>query len=59
VAFKIPNICDFVTKLGRQQAQVIQNHNGKVRNTGKGEVQHRKYRTLRFGEGKTYEISSA
>jgi hypothetical protein len=26
VAFQIPYICDYITKLCRQQAQIIQNH---------------------------------
>jgi hypothetical protein len=38
-------IHDFVTKLRRQQAEVIQNHeNVNVHNIGQGEVQHRKYK---------------
>jgi len=35
---------DFITKLCRQQADVIQTHeNAYVRNTGTGETTHRKY----------------
>jgi hypothetical protein len=46
MAFKIPYVYDFITKLCRQQAEVIQNHdNENVRNIGQGEAQHRKYTT--------------
>jgi hypothetical protein len=41
VAFKIPYVYDFNTKVCRQQAEVIQNHvNANVRNIGQGEAQH-------------------
>jgi hypothetical protein len=34
-----------MTKLSRQQAEVIQNHeNANVRNIGQGEARHRKYK---------------
>jgi hypothetical protein len=37
-AFNIPYIYDYITKLCRQQAQVIQNHkNANVRHIGQGE----------------------
>jgi hypothetical protein len=43
VAFDIPYVYDFITKLCRQQAEIIQNHvNPNVRNIGQGEAQHRK-----------------
>jgi hypothetical protein len=43
VAFKIPYLYDFATKLGRQQATAILNHESvNVRNTGQGEAQHTK-----------------
>jgi hypothetical protein len=49
VAFKIPYVFDFITKLCRQQAEVIQNHhNPNVRNIGQGEAQHRKYKRLKL-----------
>jgi hypothetical protein len=39
VAFKIPYVYDFITKLCRKQAEVIQNHvNPNVRNIGQGEA---------------------
>jgi hypothetical protein len=35
IAFNIPYIYDYITKLSRQQAEVIQNHeNANVRNIG-------------------------
>jgi hypothetical protein len=45
MAFKIPYIYDFVTKLCRQQAIVTLNHeNVKISKTGQGEARHRKYK---------------
>jgi hypothetical protein len=59
VAFKIPYVYDFITKLCRQQAKVIQNHvNPNVRNIGQGEVQHKKYKRLKLGGGQAYDRSS-
>jgi hypothetical protein len=44
VAFKIPYIHDFFTKLHRQQAEVTQIHEiQNVQNTGQGKARHRKY----------------
>jgi hypothetical protein len=52
VAFKITYVYDYITKLRRQQAEVIQNHdNENVHNIGQGEAQHRKYKTLKLGGG--------
>jgi hypothetical protein len=43
VALDIPYVYDFISKLCRQQAEVIQNHvNANVRNIGQGEARHRK-----------------
>jgi hypothetical protein len=45
IAFKILYVYDYITKLCRQQAEVIQNHDNKyVRNIGQGEARHRKYK---------------
>jgi hypothetical protein len=42
MAFKLPYIYDHITKLCRQQAEFIQNHeNANVRNIGQGEPRHR------------------
>jgi hypothetical protein len=46
-SFNIPTIYDYITKLCKQQAEVIQNHeNANVRNIGQGEAQHRKHKRL-------------
>jgi hypothetical protein len=59
VAFKIPYIYDYITKLCRQQAEVIQNHdNGNVRNIGQDEARHRKCKRLNLGGGQAYDRSS-
>jgi hypothetical protein len=50
---------DFITKLCRQQAEVIQNHvNPNVRSIGQGEAKHRKYKRLNLGGGQAYDRSS-
>jgi hypothetical protein len=59
VAFKIPYVYDFITKLCTQQAEVIQNHvNPHVRNIGQREAQHRKYKRLKLGGVQAYDRSS-
>jgi hypothetical protein len=59
VAFDIPYVYDFITKLCRQQPEVIKNHvNPNVRNIGQGEAQHRKYKRLKLGGGQAYDRSS-
>jgi hypothetical protein len=59
VAFKIPHVYDFITKLCRQQAEVIQNHvNSNVCKIGQGEAQHREYKRLKLGGGQAYDRSS-
>jgi hypothetical protein len=48
-----------ITKLCRQQAEVIQNHdNENDRNIGQGEARHRKYKSLKLGGGHVYDRSS-
>jgi hypothetical protein len=50
---------DYVTKLCRQQAAVILNHNNEnIRYIGQGEAQHRKYKKLKLGGGQAYDRSS-
>jgi hypothetical protein len=57
--FHIPYVYDYITKLCRQQAEVIQNHcNENVRNIGQGEANHRKYKRLKLGGGQAYDRSS-
>jgi hypothetical protein len=56
ISFQIPYVYDFMTKLCKQQAKVIQHHkNIHVRNIGQGEVRHRKYKRLKLGGGQAYD----
>jgi hypothetical protein len=48
-AFNIPNICDYFTKLCRQQAEAIQ-----IQSEG----QYRKHKRLKLGGGQVYDRSS-
>jgi hypothetical protein len=49
---------DFITKLCRQQADIIQNHeNVYVCNIGTGKATHRKYKRLKLGSGQVYDHS--
>jgi hypothetical protein len=58
-AFSIPYVYDYMTKLSRQQAEVILNHeNANVRNIGQGDAPHRKYKRLKLGGGQAYDRSS-
>jgi hypothetical protein len=51
-AFQIPYVYDYLRKLCRRQAEIIQNHeNGNIRSIGQGEPQHRKYKMLKLGGG--------
>jgi hypothetical protein len=55
VAFKIPYVYDFITKLCRQQAEVIRNNdNENVCNVGQGEAQHGKKKTFKLDGGQAY-----
>jgi hypothetical protein len=59
MAFSIPYLYDYITKLCRQQAEVILNHNNEnVHNTGQGGARHRKYKRLKLGTGDAYNRSS-
>jgi hypothetical protein len=59
MAFEILFVYNYITKLCRQQAEVIQNHvNENVRNIGQGEAHHRKYKRLKLGSGQAYDRSS-
>jgi hypothetical protein len=59
MTFKLPCIYEYITKLCRQQAEFIQNHeNANVRNIGQGEARHRKHRRLKLGGGQAYDRSS-
>jgi hypothetical protein len=57
-AFIIPYTYDYITKLYKKQAKIIQNHgNANVRNIGQGEPRHRKYKRLKLGGGEVYHRS--
>jgi hypothetical protein len=59
LSFQIPYVYDYITKLCRQQAAVIQNHdNENVHSIGQGETPHRKYKRLKLGGGQAYDRSS-
>jgi hypothetical protein len=59
LAFQISLVYDYITKLCRQQAEVIQNHdNENVRTIGQGEAPHRRYKRLKLGGGQPYDRSS-
>jgi hypothetical protein len=61
VAFNFPCVYDYVTKLCRQQAEVMQNHENKhtrICNTGQGEARHKKYKQLKLDSGQAYDRSS-
>jgi hypothetical protein len=56
-AFNLPHVYDYITKLCKKQAEVIQNHeNEHVR--GIGQARHRKYKRLKHGGGQAYYRSS-
>jgi hypothetical protein len=59
MASQVPYIYDYITKLCRQQAEVIQNHeNANAPDIGKGEARHRKYKRHKLGSGQAYNRSS-
>jgi hypothetical protein len=54
-AFNLPHVYGYITKLCRQQAEVIQNHeNEHGRGIGQGEARHRKYKRLNLCGGEAY-----
>jgi hypothetical protein len=58
-AFSLPYLYDYVTKLSRQQAEVIQNHaNEHVRGIGQDEARHGECKRLKLGCGQAYDRSS-
>jgi hypothetical protein len=59
MAFKLPYIYDYITKLLRQRTEVIQNHeNANVCNIGQGEPRYRKYKRLKLGSVQACDHSS-
>jgi hypothetical protein len=59
VAFQVPYVYDYITKLCRRQAEIVDNHeNENVRNIGQGETPHIKHKRLKLGGGHLYDRSS-
>jgi hypothetical protein len=59
MAFKIPYVYDYITKLCNQQAEVIQKPDKEnVRNFGQGEARHWKYKRRKLGGDHVYDRSS-
>jgi hypothetical protein len=57
--FNLQYMYDYITKLCRQQAEVIQNYeNEHVRSIGQSEDRHRKCKRLKLGDGQAYDRSS-
>jgi hypothetical protein len=58
-AFNLPYVYDYITKLCRQQAEVVRYHeNEYVCSIGQGEARHRKYKRLKLSGGQAYDSSS-
>jgi hypothetical protein len=59
MGFQAPYIYDYIKKLCRQQAEVIQNQEkANVHDSGKGEPRQRKYKRPKLGGGQAYNCSS-
>jgi hypothetical protein len=59
IAFQVQYVYDYITKLCRRQAEIIQNdENENVRNIRQGETPRRKYKRLKLGGGHLYNCSS-
>jgi hypothetical protein len=59
LAFQIPLVYNYKTKLCRQQPEVIQNNdNENFRTIGQGEGHHTKYKRLKLGGSQAYDRSS-
>jgi hypothetical protein len=59
VAFLIPYVYDYITKLRRKQAEVIQIHeNENICYIGQCYAQHRKYKRIKLGGGHANGCSS-
>jgi hypothetical protein len=59
VAFQIPYVYGYITKLCRRQAEIVHNHeNENVRNVGQDKTSHRKHKKLKLGGGHLYDRSS-
>jgi hypothetical protein len=59
MAFHLPHLYEYITKLCRLQAEIILNHdNENVRNIGQGEARHRKCKRLKLGGDQAYDRSN-
>jgi hypothetical protein len=59
MAFRVPYIYNYITKLCRQQAKVIQNHeNGNVATSVKVKLETENIKRLKLGDGRAYDYSS-
>jgi hypothetical protein len=59
VAFKIPYVYDYITKLFRTQEEVILNHvNPTACGIGQGKARHRKCTRLKLGGSQAYDCSA-
>jgi hypothetical protein len=57
--FNLPYVHDYIIKLCKRQAEVIQTHeNEHVCGIEKSEVRHRKYKRLKIGGGQFYDRSN-
>jgi hypothetical protein len=55
MALNIPYVYNYITKLCREQADVIQNHrNPNVLAIGQGAAMHSKHKRLELGGGQAY-----
>jgi hypothetical protein len=59
VELQILYVYDFIIKICREQAEVIQNHdNENIRSIGNCEARHRKHKRLKLGGGQAYDRSN-
>jgi hypothetical protein len=58
MAFEVPYIYDYITKLRRQQAEVIQNHKMQMFATSEQEKPDTENKRLKLGGGQAYDRSS-
>jgi hypothetical protein len=58
LAFEIPYVYDFITKLSIHYAVIQNRYYPNVPNIGQGEAQHGKYKKLKAGGGQPYDQSN-
>jgi hypothetical protein len=58
MALNLPYVYNYITKLCRQQAEVIQKHENEYVNSIRQEARHRKYMRLQLGGSQAYDHSS-